>query len=156
MCLEAAHAATETLFAFMRDDHHHFSWIADDAHGRPLAVRSQGVNDRDADAAYFLVKGKAIMDRNLEVAAQKLRGKGKRDRNEALHIAHAAAEQLAVFLGQLPRMDRPALPVHWDHVSMPNKKDSGSVLGPYDGVQARLVFVLAEEKPALDAEMPQI
>src|SRR5262245_3431967 len=157
VCLEPAHTATETLFALMCDDRCHFSWLADDAHSWPLAVCSQCINNlRNTDAAYFLIKSKAVMDGNLEVAAQKFRGKGKHDRNEALHIADAAAEQLAIVLGQLPGINCPALPVHRDHVGMTNEQDSGSVHGPNDCVQARLIFIFTEKEPALDAEIPQI
>ena len=39
---------------------------------------------------------------------------------------------------------------------MTDKQDSGPVLGSYDRVQARLLFVFTEKKPALDAEIPQI
>ena len=105
MRLAAGDARAVGVDALMRVDHPHAGRLADDDGAGPRQVRAKPGDQRaHAGAAHLLVIGDDDVDRLFQLARLEQRHRGEHAGEKALHVASAAAIELAVALRQRERV----------------------------------------------------
>ncbi|MCY1240127.1 hypothetical protein D9M72_529600 [compost metagenome] len=109
----------------MRDDHAHAGGFADDAAaGRHAAVAQFGQQVGRAHAADLFIEGQRVVHRLAQPGLQDGRQQRQAGADKALHVAGAAAVELAVAHHRLERVGGPVLAVHRYHVGMAGEHDA--------------------------------
>ena len=108
MGLDAGEGGDDAAAGILGVDHAHHGGLAHDHRLRPRHGADQALGQRmGAQAADLLVVAEGEMHRHLQPGALEGRHVGEAGGDEALHVAGAAAVEIAVgLLGELPRIGR--------------------------------------------------
>ncbi len=140
MRLLASHDCAIGIDALMRLDHRHIGRLADDDGAGTWQVLAEPRDQRPhSGAADLLVVGDDDVDRLLQLARGEERHGRENASDEPLHVAGAAAIELAVARGQREGIARPGLAFYRNAVAMAGEPNPSVAVSRPDGCeQARL------------------
>ena len=139
-------------------DHAHHGGLAHDHRLRPRHVAHQLLGQRvGAQAADLLVVAEGEMHRHSEPRALEGGDMGKAGGDKALHVAGAAAVEVAVGLvGEREGIGVPGLAVDRHDVGMTRQDDAARRVGADRGVEVGLGALLVGDQGALDPVLAEV
>ena len=158
MRLEAGEGGDDAAAGILRIDHAHHGGLAHDHRLRPRHGADQPLGQRmRAQAADLLVVGEGEMHRHLEPGALEGGDVGEAGGDEALHVAGAAAVELAVaFSVSVPGIGRPGLAVDRHDVGVARQHDAAFAVGADRGEEVGLGALCVGHQRAVDAEIGEV
>jgi hypothetical protein len=158
MRFEAGEGGDDAAAEVLRIDHAHHGGLAHDHRLRPRHGADQPLGQRRrAQAADLLVVGEGEVHRHLEPGALEGGDVGEASGDEALHVAGAAAVEVAVFLlGEVPGIGRPGLAVDRHDIGVARQHDAAFAVGADRGEEVGLGALGVGHEGAFDAEIGEV